>query len=460
VDNVLQMSALEQAKALREREFSSEELTRFYLKRIEERNHKNNAFVRVFSNRALRQARKKDKLLRHGHTDELSIYHGVPTGVKDLDTVRYSRIQFGSRMARYGWSMTDGPVAKRMRQGGFVFLGKLATSEFGILPITETDLHPPCRNPWDLSVTAGGSSGGSASAVAAGMLPIAQASDGGGSIRIPASLCHLFGFKPSRGLMPNFYLPAEYVGLSTVNCVSHTVEDSAAMLDVLTLQKYDPRQPNPESLLFRCQKAPRSLRIGVWSEPILGEMHPEVMEALQKTAKALEELGHHVEEKPPEQATLEEFLPVWSGGITGIPIISKSLVQPATYWLHREGKKYKKEQVLARAEELRGRIDRWFGQLDIIISPTIPVPPFQIGFSKELSGEEVFRQTAVFGAFTAIFNLGGHPATSFPAGLSSQNHPIGIQLAAKRGQDAQLLALSKQLETAMPWVQRNILDCS
>ena len=204
--DLLRASALEQAELLRRREVSSVELTRLYLDRIRSLDEKIGAFVTVSEKHALRAAEEADRILAHttAETEARTPFLGVPTAIKDLHPTRDSWTHFGSR-AFVVPPLFDCPTAKSLRKAGFVFVGKTAASEFGALPVTEPDGRPPTRNPWNLDFTAGGSSGGAAAAVAAGLLPIAHGSDGGGSVRIPSSVCHLFGFKPSRWLLPNAY---------------------------------------------------------------------------------------------------------------------------------------------------------------------------------------------------------------------------------------------------------------
>lgn len=202
-DDWLDASGLEQARGIRERRVSSEELVRGYLARIARRNPSLQAFVEVAYQRAPRWAREKDALTRKSAA--LPPFHGVPLGIKDMGLVRGFRAQFGARSLRYLWPPFDDYSVRALRRAGFVMIGKLATSEVGAMPVTEPDIHPPTRNPWNLEHTPGGSSGGSAAAVAAGLLPLAHGSDGGGSLRIPAALCGVFGFKPSRGRIRNAY---------------------------------------------------------------------------------------------------------------------------------------------------------------------------------------------------------------------------------------------------------------
>src|SRR5258708_6249903 len=225
--------ALELARMLRARELSSEDLVLACLESIDAHNARVNAFVDVMRDRALAEARAADKRLRR-LTHEAPPFLGVPLAVKDLNLARGSFSRFGSRAFEKFFSPFDDAVVARLRLAGFVIVGKTATSELGTLPVTEPDIHPPTRNPWDLAVTPGGSSGGAGAAVAAGMIPVAQGSDAGGSIRIPASFCGLFGIKPSRGRVENPFGLEDRLLIWSCGPITRTVDDAAAMLDLMS----------------------------------------------------------------------------------------------------------------------------------------------------------------------------------------------------------------------------------
>lgn len=439
---------------LRAGEISSEEITKACLERVERLNPSLEAFVLVFRRSAMRQARKFDKLMRKASGADLPLFAGVPTGIKDIDPVRFSFTRFGSRHTRYVWTPKDSVVTKLFRKAGFVFVGKLATSEFAIMPITETEIHPPCRNPWNTNHTPGGSSGGSASAVAAGLLPVAHASDGAGSIRIPAAFCHLYGLKPSRDLLPNFYKPVDQYGLSTVNSVTHTVADTAMILDALQKRQYDPAAPPEDSLFARSQRPPGRLRIRYCVNTPVCSVDPFIAESVIEVAKVLEGLGHDVEETIMPDGSVDEFLPSWCRQAANIPVFRDSLLQPALQWLRQEGRKISKKDAWERAEMLEGRVLDWFGGIDILLTPTVPRTPPEVGYWRGMPGKEAFESIIPLGAFTAMFNMSGQPAASIPVGVTENQLPFGVQLVGQRGQDALILSLSQQLETAIPWRQR------
>jgi amidase len=372
--------------------------------------------------------------------------------------VRGTLTRAGSRAYRYFLSPVDDRSAKQVRLGGFVILGKLATSELGAMPVTETDIHPPARNPWDLSRTPGGSSGGSGAAVAGGLIPLAHGSDGAGSIRIPSSFCHLYGLKPSRGRVADVLGRPDRDALPTCGPLARNVEDAAAFLDVLagiTVGKPHWAPPPDRPFLELCRSEPRALRVRVTLESPLAKTTPDVAAAVGRVTAALESLGHRVEEGSPPQATLEEFLPLWQRLIGAVPVLTTSVLQPVTRWLHEAGKTLRDEDVTQRQRELVARLLGWFGDADLWVTPTVAVPPPKIGLWKGLAPGDAFAEAATLGAFTALYNVTGQPAASLPAGVSAEGLPIGVQIAGRVNEDATVLAVSRQLERAMPWSGRH-----
>lgn len=456
--SIVDLTALEQAALVRSGDLSSEELVRFYLDRIarhESGPQPLGAFVQVLGARALREARVKDRARRGGQP--LPPFHGVPIGIKDLNLVAGARSRFGSRAWRYLWSPLDDRTVAQLRRGGFVILGKLATSEFGAMPVTETDLHPPARNPWDPMCSPGGSSGGSGAAVAAGLLPLAQGSDGGGSVRLPSSFCGLYGIKPSRGRLQNaFGIPDRNI-LYTDGPLARTVGDAAAMLDVMAgvsvgKPHWAPPPPRPFAQLALERSGP--LRIRFATESKLTRTDPEVSAAVLRGVRALEALGHQVEEAELPEGTIAEFLPLWQRLISGVPLVRRSLLQPITRWLAEEGSKHDARAMGALYQTLRDRFLNWFGDADLWVTPTSPHPPPLLGAYANRPPREAFFEAAELGVFTAPFNITGQPAASVPIGFTGKGLPIGLQLAGRPLADATVLQVSRQLEEALPWRDR------
>lgn len=440
-DEWLDASGLTQARAIRERRISSEELVRGYLARIERHNPSLQAFVEVAFRRAPKWARDKDALTRK--RGSLPVFHGVPIGIKDMALVRGFRARFGARSLRYLWPVLDDYSVRALRAGGFVILGKLATSEVGAMPVTEPDIHPPTRNPWNLAYSPGGSSGGSAAAVAAGLLPLAHGADGGGSVRIPAALCGLFGFKPSRGRIRNAYGRDDARLLYTCGPITRTVEDAAALLDVMN---------NGQRAAVAFHQAVlqpvRPLRVRFAEDSPFGKPHPEHVASMKRVLNLLEGMGHTVEQAPLLTGTIDDFLPLWQTLVASAPI-RRSMVQPVTGWL-MDGARGRSRRSVAELHDLaEAKVKAAFGDADIWVSPTTLVPAPRIGAWRDLPPAAAFTAAAGLAGLTAPFNITGQPACSLPVGLSDQGMPIGVQLVARRDEDGALLALARTLERAL-----------
>lgn len=451
-NDVLAATALEQAALIRRRALSSEELTRLYLDRIDRLDSRLNAFVSVFRRRAISDAREKDAMVRRG--EGLPAFHGVPTGIKDLNFVRGAWTRLGSAATLPIFSPLDDHTTRSVRRGGFVILGKLATSELGAMPVTEPALHPPTRNPWNLDHSAGGSSGGSGAAVAARLLPIAQGSDGAGSIRIPSAFCHLFGIKPSRGRLPNSFGMPDHDVLYTSGPMARTVEDAAAMLDVMAgLDIGRPHWAPPPSRPYRelLGAPPTPLQIRFSTRSALGETHPEIAAAVVHAAGVLSDLGHHVGEAALPQGTLEEFLPLWQRLIADTPLTWFRRTQPVTRWLAQPGRSLRHDDVVSRRRALAARMLGALEEADLWLTPTVPVPAPRVGAFAGRPPAEAFAAAAVLGSFTAPFNVTGQPAASVPLGLTTDGLPMGLQIVARPLREDLVFAVSRQIEEVMPW---------
>jgi amidase len=438
---------------IRTREVSAEEVTRHYLAVIEASNPELGAFVEVAAARALRAARRADAMIAR-KSNPLPLFHGVPTGVKDNDHVRGFFTRVGSRALGWVYSPVDGLVARNLRTAGFTIVGKLACSELTILPIVETRTAPPARNPIAPDRYSGGSSGGSSAAVASGMLPIAPGSDGAGSIRIPAALCGLVGFKPGRGVVPDPYATYDRARVAALGPIAHTTREAALLLDALTGRPYVTKQPAADSFVAALAPPRRGLRIRmIRRSPLAGVVvDPDVDAAVVRAARALEAMGHHVEEGEPLMGDLEEFLPVMARMVANVPIVpgTERLLEPTTRWMRERGKRLSVADALAAGRALGGRVLDWFGDLDALLTPTTPFPAPRIGDFAGVAGdgEAMFRAVAPIGGFTAPFNVSGQPAVSIPGGRTRDGLPIGIQLVGRRHGDRALLGLAAALEAA------------
>jgi len=450
-DGILASSALDLARLIRARQVSSEDLVRLTLGRIQRLNPVIHAFVSVFD-RAVAVARKKDRevMLR----GDLPLFHGVPIGIKDLNVVRWSRTRFGSRAVPSLPMPWDDYTVASLRRAGFVIVGKLSTSEFGALPVTEPAIHPPTRNPWSIGHSAGGSSGGSAAAVAAGILPVAQGSDGAGSIRIPSSFCHVFGIKPSRGRVANQFGLSDRQLLYTSGPITSTVSDAAAMLDVMAglvagRAHWAPAPPHP--FRERAKGPARRFRVGVAvSSPVVAT-HPQILERVWDVVRLLADRGHDIVETSLPPCSIEDFLPLWQYQVGGTPFCLWSRTEPVTRWLGRAGRKLCPLSVSERFKTLKARCEGVLRGFDLLITPTVAVPPPRVGAFANLSPEQIITEAASIVAFTAMFNLVGFPAASVPAGLSAAGLPIGVQVVGGAFGECDVLELAWQLEEMLPW---------
>jgi amidase len=388
-------------------------------------------------------------------------FRGVPMLVKDLTETAGIRTTFSSRaFARYVPTADSGTV-RRMRAAGFTILGKTNTPEFGITCVTESILNGACRNPWDTTRTPGGSSGGAAAAVAAGVLPLAHGSDGGGSIRIPASCCGLFGLKPSRGRVS----PAPYVSgsleLSQQAGVSVTVRDAAAFLDVLA--GYEPGDahwaPPPERpFVDEVGRDPGRLRIALTVEPPMPyEVEPAVAAVARSAADALADLGHDVVEATPpwrDESLLSWFSRLWQLTPALYPVEDTSLLEPINRaQLERAHETSSVEYAQAVATLLRHarRVVAFWDGVDVVLTPTLAKLPVPIGWIFEPDDPwEQFERGGRMTPFTPLANVTGQPAASVPFGMVD-GLPVGVQLIGPPAGEAVLFRLAAQLEAAHPW---------
>lgn len=451
---VLCLSATEQARMIRRGDLSSLELTRLYVDRIERYDGKVSSFVELHAERALHAARKKDRELRK--LAHVPPFHGVPTAIKDMNFVRGMFTRLGSR-AFLLLSPLDDLVTRQVRAGGFVILGKTTTSELGAMPVVETDIHPPTRNPWNLSRTAGGSSGGAGAAVAGGLLPIAPGSDGAGSIRIPSAFNGLFGIMPSRGRVVNAYAIPDRNLLYTCGPLARTVGDAAALLDVMSgittnAPHWAPPPPRPYSVLTEIP--PKPLRVRVVTSTPLGPTDPQFTAAVHRVARILESMGHAMSEGVMGHGEVSEFLPVWQSSAANGPIQDRTRMQPLTAWLAEHGAGYTELHIAEIQMGLARRVLDWFEGADIVLTPTVSVHTPKVYDLKLDTPAASFNAAAALGYYTAPFNVSGQPAASVPAGFTDDGMPIGVQIVGKPLDEATVLAVARQLEIAMPWSGR------
>jgi amidase len=364
----------------------------------------------------------------------------------------------------------DDNVVIRMKQGNLVMTGKTNTPEFGLPCYTENDVAPPARTPWDLTRSAGGSSGGAAAAVAAGLAAAAHGSDGGGSIRIPASVCGLVGIKTARGRISNGPLRDPVGEFPVSGPIARTVRDAAALLDVMAGAFPDDPYPAPglaagETFLRAAGREPGVLRIGRFATPVIADVdvHPDCLEAYESASALLEQLGHVVEDipSPLPDVIVPVFETIWSvlSQLTPVEPDKVDLLQPLTRYLRERGAQASGLDLAGAVSFARvlarGAINAT-AAYDVMLTPTLAKPPVPVGYFTE-GGDpaENFARQKGFTPFTAIFNLTGQPAMSLPLYWNEAGLPIGVQLVGRPYDEPTLISLAAQLEQARPWLGRH-----
>jgi amidase len=466
------LDATAQAELIRTGDASPLELVDDAIARVEKLNDELNAVIHPLFEQARAAARGP---LPDGP------FRGVPLVLKDLFAgVAGQPYHEGTKFLRDAdWHAdhTDA-LAQRYLDAGFVVIGRTNTPEFGLVPTTEPYAYGPTRNPWDTSRTTGGSSGGSAAAVASGMVAVGHANDGGGSIRIPASCCGLVGLKPSRGrtsLMPDFSVLDDLLPVEL--CVSRSVRDTAAVLDALhggaagdTVRAPAPMRPYMDEVGAPVEK----LRIGVCTQNLLGlgDVHPDCVQAARETATLLESLGHTVENEFPAalvgEALLNNFTTLWAGNLVYVfrywerklgRELTADDVEPLTWTLAKLGRSISAcEYIDAKhaALELGRKVHGWYASgFDLLLTPTLGEPPLPLG-SLQTPDDPMagFVRAGTFVPFTPPGNMTGQPAISLPLHWNAENLPIGVHLIAAYGREDLLVRVAAQLEAARPWADR------
>lgn len=464
-EELASMDAVAQAEMVRKKEVTPLELVDAAIERIERVNPTLNVVVIPMYEQARDQAKGP---LPDGP------FRGVPFLVKDLlAEVAGVRMTEGSAYLKDFVPEHDTEVVSRLRRAGLIFLGKTSTSEFGLLPTAEPRLYGPARNPWATGRTTGGSSGGSAAAVAAGMVPMAEGSDGGGSIRIPASCCGVFGLKPTRGRTP---LGPQYVEIISANivaehAVTRSVRDSAALLDAICgpVPAYPFPIAKPERPFIQEVGAkPGKLHIAYSTKAAFDiPVHVDCVNAVQEAAKLCAHLGHEIVEASPviEDQLIQQFGRCWS-------LVPAAVID---YWKRRLGREPKPEhfetmtwtlyewgrkkdilywyQGLEAFQRISEKLAAFFNDYDVLITPTLAEPPVPLGTfdSTPENPLQGLKRSGSFAPFTAVFNVSGQPAMSVPLFWNQDGIPIGTQFVARYGNEATLFRLAAQLEQASPW---------
>ena len=462
-------SARELRELIATKQVSPVEVTELLLRRIEALNPKLNAYLTVIPDQARAAARAAEEAVVRG--DSLGPLHGIPVSIKDLYWTKEVRATAGSLIYKDFVAPQDSLSTERLRSAGAVILGQTNTPELGLSGTTENRLGDACRNPWDTAYTSGGSSGGAAAGILAGLCALALGSDGGGSIREPASLCGIYGIKPSQGRVPaagGFGKPRFNI-FSQAGPLTRTVADSALMLGVLA--GFDHRDvtslraPVPD-YLADLNRGVTGLRIA-WSSN-LGYLpvDPEVLQSTTKAAHSFAELGASVEEptfKPEDLA--EAYILMWQVqsyvAYENLYEEHASLMTDYCRDIVGRGKSITGadyNRALRMVDVLKGQFDDLFESYDLLLTPTLATPAFPVGQRPEsIAGQPVNPHLSPL-LFTFLINMTGHCAASIPCGFSRNGLPIGLQIIGRRLEEATVLRASATFESARPWAGKPPLE--
>jgi amidase len=470
VADLLQRTATELAALVRGGDVSARELVESSLRRIDELQPTINAFTHVAHEAALAAA----EAIEPGDGRPFA---GVPIAIKDNRPVTGMPLTMGSELFGEFVPDHDAYLVRRLREAGFVIVGKTSMPEMGILPTTEPRRFGPTRNPWDVGRTPGGSSGGAAAAVAAGMVPVAHGNDGGGSIRIPAACCGLVGLKPARGRVS----VGPDGGHSFLVCdgvLTRSVQDTARLLDVLSGPEPGDSTwaPPPPAAGYTAlaEVDPGHLRIALILEPALDDatVDPMCERAARDAAVRLESMGHHVEEITAPWSGLDllpdfmrAFGPLvsfttWLGGQLTRREPTAEDVEPLTWMLYQHACSQDTIKYLTaqfRLESVGRRIVQALSDWDVVLTPALARRPVPIGEMNGVGEDPMsdFRKSGYFTPFTAIFNVTGQPAIALPLDQGEDGLPTAVQLIGPPVREEVLLGLARQLETALPWADRH-----
>ncbi|CAN5610384.1 amidase [soil metagenome] len=459
------LTALEQLDWLRRGEVTPSELTAHYLDRIERVNPTVGAFTTVTPDAALERAAHLESTL-----PKAASLWGLPSGDKDLWQRAGVRTTFGSRLTQDFVPEVSDEIVDALDAAGAISLGKTSTPEFGLPSYTESLVAPPARTPWDLTLGAGGSSGGAAAAVAAGLLPMAPGSDGGGSIRIPAAATGLVGLKPSRGRVPSGSGFLSLAGLVAYGPLARTVADAALLLDALTGPSpwaVGPPTWDGGAYLNAAVRGEGRFQLGVmttspWDDIHEIEISEPARDALELAVRELDALGHGVEQTAlePDSSYGPAFRTIWQASASTIPADGDQLelLEPLTSWLVSRGRALGARELstaLRVLTEYESSIIRQFARFDAVMTPALALTPRPVGWYDAQDGERNFEQQVQYTPWTSFVNVSGLPAITLPVAQTEQGLPMGVQLIGRPGGEHVLLSIGAQLERRLGWQKRH-----
>ena len=463
--NLAFTSAVEMRRLIGSKGVSVPELVEFFYQRIEQLDPRLNAYLALCPDQAIDQARAAQEAVQRG--DSLGPLHGIPVSIKDLEMTKGIPTTVGSAVFKDRTPEADSVVVERIRQAGAIILGKTNTPEFGLSGTTETKVGGPGRNPWNPERTSGGSSGGAAAALASGLCTLASGSDGGGSIRIPASFCGVFGIKPSQGRVPRFggYGRPAANQFSQSGPLSRTVADAAMFLQVLAGN--DPRDPtslrqDAPDFSAGLTKGVKGLRIA-WSADLgYAGVDPEVARIAGEAAQVFQELGAVVEE--PQLVIEDPFNAFWDAFATAaytsyghlLPEHKDDFTDYGLRSLEHGASLSAADlsRALLRVDVLRRQMELFFDDYDLLLTPTMAVTAFPIEDRPSVIGGKEVEPFWGFLPFTFPINMTGQTASSIPCGFSADGLPIGLHIIGPHGAEALVLQASAAFEEAQPWIQK------
>jgi aspartyl-tRNA(Asn)/glutamyl-tRNA(Gln) amidotransferase subunit A len=452
---------------IRKKEVKPSEIVSAIFSRIEEANPRVNAFCTLIQETAMAEARAADEKIVHGKAE--GALFGLSVSIKDLVSTKGVRTTYGSKICESFVPGQDEVVIERLKAAGAILIGKTNCCEYGYKAVTDNRIFGPTRNPWNLEMTSGGSSGGAGAAVALGMGPLALGTDSGGSIRVPASYCGVFGFKPSRGRIPIYPMPpgweTAYRRLNHYGPLTRTVGDTAMMMEAVAGP--DDRDPSslPDDRLHyveEMKKGIRGLRIAFSRDMGHVVLDPVVRGKAEAAASIFSKLGCHVEEATPDLPSMDAAYQILFAADCAAALGSqlerwRDHLDGGLVKLAEMGSKTSAADYVRAANESHVFVEKMhslLGKYDLLLTPTLPLPPFQLGIDwpRETACKKVHPLNYL--GFTYPFNLTGQPAASLPCGWTKENLPIGLQVIGRRWDDVSVLRASAAFEEASPWKSR------